>query len=803
MLKYNREKKRVDEAKKQIIRDFALQYNAIKKSELSKSEKRSRINELIENTSNAENILNNTNSLSELSSEDKEILGIKENSEQTVDENVINTLVSIFAKRAKMPENKLASGIMEEITLRDGEELEKIDTQAFEEELRKYFTEHYYDLLDTGYNDFLSEITAVPDGIWNKDYGDLTKLAIKYNINPKKFKNFGYQLTIQDGLVAEEGNLKVFYATQQGVNKRIIDLYGSVLYREKINNEKDVRTDDERTLKNAYITYAEINGFQIEDKDVLEELPVDMKKVQGIASYINRVLNEKGVISSDMTEQFSAEIQKEYSKIMNLTFFNFGKLKTVKKLAKGEYPPSIYTYINEDSILDTDEENIIYATPEYLQEKYTAIMEKIKELSQTDAFLSGDFDIEQANKRKDAFRRYIRDNGIKGIDISIPKVEIDHKETAIIADAILSRYGANYENKEEMRARILKKVEDIYPEMIYERQVIKLDDLIGEELKEMGKSYTAEKLYMQRDFAYIGDRDGQCIYATPEGIEKKINALDNKLYGMGFDEKSAREKLVQYAKENNFDIQIQNAENVERQRRWEEIFRTTDIDMIPDDPTARPKLELKDSFNDIVYKISEGVPGAIVGMAELVKSDETGFVLLTVLDDMNIRGSQIWQAYKYLYNEDGKKFAEAVKSRDKKMVEFINEEMASVGGEKAVTGGASFDRSKIPDKYRFTEEEVEQLKVQKEERLKIQRETRDKMIANSPAKKKKVGQKRREEREAKKKAYREKLIAKGKKSIGELDAELSNLQDKEKQAQELYNKYEKQLESKPKEGRDE
>ena len=81
--------------------------------------------------------------------------------------------------------------------------------------------------------------------------------------------------------------------------------------------------------------------------------------------------------------------------------------------------------------------------------------------------------------------------------------------------------------------------------------------------------------------------------------------------------------------------------------------------------------------------------------------------------------------YKYLYNEDAKKFAKAVKNRDKNMVDFINQEMASVGGEKAVTGGASFDRNKNPNKYRFTELEVEQLKTQKQTALNLMRKKQD------------------------------------------------------------------------------
>lgn len=67
------------------------------------------------------------------------------------------------------------------------------------------------------------------------------------------------------------------------------------------------------------------------------------------------------------------------------------------------------------------------------------------------------------------------------------------------------------------------------------------------------------------------------------------------------------------------------------------------------------------------------------------------------------------------------------------------------------------------------------------------------MLANSPARKKSLGEKRREQREAKKKAYKEKLLARGKKSIEELDTELTDLQTKEQQAKELYDEYKAQL----------
>ena len=814
---YDKEEKRVERARKQVLRDFALQYGKIQKSDLSESEKQARIDDLIKRTNDTDEILTKTKNLSELSSEDKEALGIKEENEPVADEKVIDTLVSIFATRAKMPKERInVTYALDGITLSENEALEDIDTSAFEEELRQFFTEHYYDLLDTGYNEFLSTVTEVPDEeiAIHREYGDLVKLAIKHNLDPEKFSCFGYKFTVQEGLVAEEdstlGTSNVFYATPEGINRRIYDLYSQTLYQEQRKKDKDLFSCDTRELKNTYITYAEKHGIEIKDRDVLEEIPVDMKKVQGIASYLNRVLNEQGIISTDMTEQFAAEIQKDYSKIMNLTSFNFGKLETVEQLTNGEYVP-LHLSINEDSILKTDElrPDIAYATPEYVRDKYKIVMKEIKELSCTDAFFSGYFDVEKANRQKEVLRRYIIDNGIEGIDITIPEVEIDHKKTEMIADAILAMYGEKCENKEEMRARILKRVEDRYPEMFYERQVIELNDLVGEELKDMGKAYVTEKLYMQKDFVYIGDEtgfNGECIYATQEAIIKKIGALDDTIsrVNSSYREKRIREQLVQYAKDNNLKIQTPDIESVEneKQRQLDRFsFRDSGLGpfdrMLPNDPTARQKIELKDSTLDVIYKISEGIPGAIVGMAELMKSDSAGFMLLLGLDDMNIRGSQIWIAYKYLYKEDGKKFKEAVRKRDSKMIDFINEMTAAVGEEKAVSGGASFDRSENPSKYRFTQEDVEKFRTQKEERLKKEKEIRDKLIANSTAKKKTLGQKNREERERKKREYREKLLAKGKKSISELDAELTDLQSKEKQAKELAGQYEEQLPDKP------
>lgn len=821
MIGYNAEEKKVEEARQQLYRDFALQYSEIQKSELSESEKQIRINELTENTKGAEQVLRNTRSLSEISSEDRESLGIKEVVNPEVDENVVNALVSIYAKRAKISNERNRNiGILRAMTLGEDETLEKIDTTAFEEELRQYFTKHYSDLFATGYNNFLSEITGIPDniGILYNKYGDLAQMAMKYDIEPEKFNCFGYGITVQDGLVAEEdstlGKTNIFYATPDGINKRIFDLYSEVLYRGQGADGRDFFSDGTRKLKNNYIAYAEKNGIEITNPDVLETIEIDMVKVQGLARYINRVVNkEDNVEKGDYTQLFQDDIIKNYSKIMNLQWYNFGDLNSVKGIV-GEfsYIDGLHLKLDEDSITRPDDfrPDIAYGTPEFVKTEYQKIMQEVGRLHQTNAFIEKYFDVEKITAKKQAYRRYIQENGITGVDISIPKAKIDHERTGMIAEAIMKQYGENYEDPENMQKRILAKLEDNWAEIVTEAQVMDVSKLFGEELKEMGHQFTEEQLYVKDDFVYLGDFSGftsNVIYATPEALRENLEALDSRIASrdLNFEDKNVREGLVKYAEEHEFKMDIPSVESVENRGKAEREmfsfgggfggagFGMFGTKFLPDDPTARKKIELNDSMFDAIYKMSDGLPGARVGLTELMKSDEAGFMLLLGLDDMNIRGSQIWEAYKYLYNEDSKKFAEAVKNRDKKMVQFINEELASVGGEKAVTGGASFDRNKNPDKYRFTEEEVEQLKIQRETRMQKQREARDKMIANSPAKKKKLGQKKREVREAKRKAYRERLIAMDKKSIGELDKELTDLQTKEQQAKKLCKQYEEQL----------
>lgn len=90
---------------------------------------------------------------------------------------------------------------------------------------------------------------------------------------------------------------------------------------------------------------------------------------------------------------------------------------------------------------------------------------------------------------------------------------------------------------------------------------------------------------------------------------------------------------------------------------------------------TREKISLKDSVQDVIVKMSEGNPGAINVLIQLYdpKDPETVFEMLQ-LDDMNIRGSQIWVGFKDFAGGDMKKFRAAIRSRDREMLHVINME---------------------------------------------------------------------------------------------------------------------------------
>jgi len=105
----------------------------------------------------------------------------------------------------------------------------------------------------------------------------------------------------------------------------------------------------------------------------------------------------------------------------------------------------------------------------------------------------------------------------------------------------------------------------------------------------------------------------------------------------------------------------------------------------------REKIGLMTTQKETMVMMSEGNPGALTVIMQIMKADPLeGFMTLLNLDDMNIRGPQIWLGYKRHCGEDIKKFIECAKNRDEDMVATINREHSEEG--EAVTGQASFTR---------------------------------------------------------------------------------------------------------------
>lgn len=107
----------------------------------------------------------------------------------------------------------------------------------------------------------------------------------------------------------------------------------------------------------------------------------------------------------------------------------------------------------------------------------------------------------------------------------------------------------------------------------------------------------------------------------------------------------------------------------------------------------RQKINGQSPF-EMIATMSEGNPGALSVLAQLAEDGEdNGFMKMLGLDDMNIRGQQIWVGYKDHCKEDLETFKQAIHVRDEDMVHTINQNCMYPGfTEEAVASGASFGR---------------------------------------------------------------------------------------------------------------
>ena len=92
--------------------------------------------------------------------------------------------------------------------------------------------------------------------------------------------------------------------------------------------------------------------------------------------------------------------------------------------------------------------------------------------------------------------------------------------------------------------------------------------------------------------------------------------------------------------------------------------------------TSREEINIDGSVLDMLLLMSEGNPGAMTVLSRIMNKCDAGAMSVFDLDDMNIRGAQIWVAFKYVCNEDLNMLCEKLKKRDPSMVEAINKEMS-------------------------------------------------------------------------------------------------------------------------------
>ncbi len=114
------------------------------------------------------------------------------------------------------------------------------------------------------------------------------------------------------------------------------------------------------------------------------------------------------------------------------------------------------------------------------------------------------------------------------------------------------------------------------------------------------------------------------------------------------------------------------------------------------------------SFPNVIKAMIENDEKAATVIDKLIelKGESSSLTTLILLDDMNIRGVQIYSLYK-LCEENIKEFYSAVINMTEDGIEILNETSAPFTSYKAVFDGNSIDRKQHPEKYIMTKEERE------------------------------------------------------------------------------------------------
>ena len=88
---------------------------------------------------------------------------------------------------------------------------------------------------------------------------------------------------------------------------------------------------------------------------------------------------------------------------------------------------------------------------------------------------------------------------------------------------------------------------------------------------------------------------------------------------------------------------------------------------------SRPAVDLNGTTLDLLVLMSEGNPGAAKVLTELAKTEPRGLAAILHLDEMNMRGAQIWAGLKEYCDGDINKLINAAIDHDPKLVAFVND----------------------------------------------------------------------------------------------------------------------------------
>jgi hypothetical protein len=106
-------------------------------------------------------------------------------------------------------------------------------------------------------------------------------------------------------------------------------------------------------------------------------------------------------------------------------------------------------------------------------------------------------------------------------------------------------------------------------------------------------------------------------------------------------------------------------------------------------PSTRAKLSATATWNEITDIITEGHFGSADALLQIIRRAPSPLDIIFDLDDMNMRGRQIWHAWHDVCGQDMAAFVQRVTDRDSALVDGVNA-LTPGEPERAVRQGGSF-----------------------------------------------------------------------------------------------------------------